>query len=92
MLAGDSRGAIGSSILEDPRVQTFWDGDRIVGDWFGTHAVGGLGGDGYTVWDAFFAFDGQAGWDRQPTRAVAAGATIIGNTDALERQFVPLLG
>ena len=91
MLYGDSRDAIDPRILDDPRVVSFWDPKRVAGDWFGHHAVGGLGGDGFTVWDAFFAFGSTARWDAIPTRVVATGSTIIGNTSALEQRFVQLL-
>jgi hypothetical protein len=92
MLAGDSRGAIDGSILDDRRVETFWDEKRLVGDWFGSHAVAGLGGNGYTVWDAYFAFHSDARWNSAPSGAVAAGSDIIGNTGTLEQRFLPLLG
>ena len=91
MLAGDSRGAIDRHILDDPRVVTFWDPNRIAGNWFGSHPIGGLGGGGYTVWDAFFGFAGSAHWTTKPSHAVATGSDIIGNTSALDRSFVPLL-
>ena len=32
MLAGDSRSAWDSNVLDDPRVIDFWDGDRIAGN------------------------------------------------------------
>ncbi len=91
MLAGDRREAIDSTGLADGRVEAYWDGERILGDWFGQHRVAGLGGDGYTIWDAYFAFDRDAAWNGEPTGAVAAGATIIGNTGSLEQDFLPLL-
>ena len=91
MLPGDDRSEIDREVLDEPRVVTFWDGERTAGDWFGAHRVGGLGGGGYTIWDAFFAFDGSARWRAGPTGAVAAGSTIIGNTGALEQRFEPLL-
>jgi len=72
-------------------VETFWDEERVVGDWFGKHAVGGLGGGDYTVWDAYFAFPGGTRWQSGPAGAIAAGSDIIGNTGPLEERFVPLL-
>ena len=91
MLAGDSAGAIDHHVLDDPRVTTFWDPNRIVGNWFGSHSIGGLGGGGYTVWDAFFGFTSTARWTTTPTRVAATGSDIIGNTGALEHAFIPLL-
>ena len=91
MLAGDSASSIDHRVLDDPRVVTFWDPRRIVGNWFANHAIGGLGGAGYTVWDAFFGFARAARWTTTPTRVVATGSEIIGHTGALEHAFIPLL-
>ena len=44
-------------MLDDPRVISLWDAKRIAGTWFADHRVGGLGGPGYPVWDAYFAFE-----------------------------------
>jgi hypothetical protein len=92
MLASDSRGAIDRRMFDDARATVFWDPHRIAGNWFGQHAVGGLGGDGLTVWDAFYGFRGTARWAATPSGVVATGSDIIGNTRRLEDGFVPLLG
>lgn len=42
MLAGDSRRAWDSHILDDPRVISLWDGERLSGQWFGDHPLSGL--------------------------------------------------
>jgi hypothetical protein len=91
MLAGDSRAAWDSHVLDDPRVLSFWDGNRISGSWFGGHAVGELGGGGYVVWDAYFAFPKLSRWQAIPSGVVAAGSDIIDHTAALEDRFIPLL-
>jgi hypothetical protein len=91
MLGGDSRAAIDRRLFDDPRVTVFWDPKRLSGDWFAKHAVGGLGGQGLTVWDAFYGFDARARWQTTPTRVVATGSPIIGSTGTLEQRFVPLL-
>jgi hypothetical protein len=94
MLFGDSRDAIDRTILDDPRVVSFWDPHKISGTWFANHGVAGLGGGGgYVVWDAYYAFRAFASWHRpEPSGAVAAGSDIIGNTDGLTHHFIPLLG
>lgn len=92
MLAGDSRSAWDSNVLDDPRVHEFWDGNRIAGSWFGDHPLAGLGGAGSIVWDAYYAFPRDATWAGQPSEPVAAGSDIIDNVSGLERRFVPLLG
>ncbi len=74
MLAGDSRGAWDRHVLDDPRVVSLWDESRLAGEWFGEHSLGGFGGSGSVVWDAFFAFGAHARWHRQPTALLAAGS------------------
>jgi hypothetical protein len=63
----------------------------VVGSWYGYRTIGGLGGGGYTVWDAYYAYDDTASWSDQASGVVAAGSTIIGTTDGLEQRFLPLL-
>jgi hypothetical protein len=91
MLAGDSRSAWDSHVLDDPRVVEFWDGDRIAGRWFADHGLGRLSAPGGIVWDAYYAFPGSARWVTEPTQLAAAGSDIIDNVSGLEDAFVPLL-
>jgi len=83
MLAGDSRSAWDSNVLNDPRVSEYWDGDRVAGKWFADHQLGGLGGPGSIVWDAFYGFRASSAWKTQPTSLVAAGSDIIDNVSDL---------
>ena len=92
MLGGDSRSAWDSHVLDDPRVTEFWDGGRIAGSWFAQQQLGGLGGPGDIVWDAYYAFTKAASWRSKPTGLVASGSAIIDNTDGLDKHFIPLLG
>ena len=92
MLPGDSRSAWDSHVLDDARVTEFWDGSRIVGNWFGKQQIGGLGGQGSIVWDAYYAFPKNSMWSpQQLTGVLAAGSDIIDNVSGLERDFIPLL-
>ena len=91
ILPGDSRSAWDKNVLADPRVVSLWDENRIAGRWFADHQTGGLDRPGGVVWDAFLAFDKAAHWQQEPSGLVAAASTIIGNTAALERHFIPLL-
>jgi hypothetical protein len=88
MLSGDARSEWDSNVLNDRRVVSLWDPDRLAGLWFAEHGTGNLGGPGYPVWDAFFAF-GKSGDDIGTP--LASGSTIIDNTGTLEQRFVPLL-
>jgi hypothetical protein len=91
MLGGDSRSAWDSHVLDDPRVSDFWDGDRTVGKWFANQQIGGRGGPGSIVWDAFYAFARDSTWNGEPTGLVATGSDIIDNVSHLEKSFIPLL-
>jgi hypothetical protein len=91
MLAGDSRSAWDSNVLDDPRVTEFWDGNRIAGKWFAEQEIGGLGGPGSIVWDAYYAFPDGSRWARQPSGVLATGSDIIDNVSGLEHNFIPLL-
>jgi hypothetical protein len=88
MLSGDARSEWDGNVLNDPRVVSLWDGKLLAGTWFADHRVAGLGGPGYPVWDAYFAF-GKS--ERSLEKPLAAGSDIIDNTQALEQRFVPLL-
>ena len=92
MLAGDSRSAWDSNVLDDRRVVEFWDGDRIAGKWFADKQLGGLGGPGGVVWDAYYAFPRTSTWTNAPSGVLATGSDIIDNVSRLESSFVPLLG
>ena len=91
MLAGDSRGAWDANVLDDSRVVSLWDGNRVAGRWLADHRTGGVGSPGLVVWDAYFAFPAGPRWRTEPSGLVAAGSDIIDHTDGLTRRFVPLL-
>ena len=91
MLAGDSRSAWDSHVLDDPRVSEFWDGNRIVGKWFADKRIGGLAQPGWIAWDAYYAFPSNSTWTSQPSGTLAAGSDIIDNVSGLEHNFIPLL-
>ena len=91
MLAGDSPSAWDSNILLDPRVHEFWDGDRTTGKWLADKQLGGLGGPGSIVWDAYYAFPSSSSWKSEPVSLLTAGSDIIDNVGGLERTFLPLL-
>jgi hypothetical protein len=91
MLAGDSRSSWDSNVLDDPRVHEFWDGNRLAGKWLADRKLGGLGGPGSIVWDAYYAFPSGSEWAGEPSGLLVAGSDIIDNVDGLERVFLPLL-
>jgi hypothetical protein len=84
MLAGDSRSAWPKGMFDDPRVTSFWDGDRLAGRWLADHRTGGLDAPGSIVWDAYLAYAPEARWSDTPGEPVVAGSDIIGHTAGLE--------
>ena len=91
MLAGDTRGGWDAHVLDDPRVVSLWDGDRLAGKWFADHSTGGLAGPGDIVWDAYLAFGSTSRWRSEPSGVLASGSDIIDNTSGLDQHFIPLL-
>ncbi len=78
-------------MLNDPRVKEFWDGHRITGKWFADKQLGGLGGPGTIVWDAYYAFPSSSTWRNEPSGMLAAGSDIIDNVSTLDHNLIPLL-
>jgi hypothetical protein len=91
MLAGDTRSARDSNVLNDPRVVEFWDGNRTAGKWFADKQLGGLGAPGDIVWDAYYAFPASSTWTNAPSGVLAVGSDIIDNVSGLENSFLPVL-
>ena len=86
MLLGDSREGWDSSVLPDPRVAHFWDGQRLLGHWFAAQG----GADGVT-WDHYWLYGPTARWDTTPGPLVGDGGPIIAQADQLRQQIGPLL-
>ena len=85
MLFGDGRDRWDADGLVDPRVQHFWDEQKVVGNWFSanvTHARG-------TTWD-FYAVYGPGA--RDLSAPASSGGTIIGRRAQLQASLTPLLG
>ena len=56
-----------------------------------TDPLGGLGGPGSVVWDAYYAFSRSSTWKSRPSNVLGAGSDIIDNVSTLEHKFAPLL-
>jgi hypothetical protein len=72
----DERGAIDASILDDPRVTQYWDGEGITGTYFADNDLGGLGAAGF-VYDVYYVFDGDATWQESPGPLGASGGPVL---------------
>jgi hypothetical protein len=85
---GGTRDAIDGTLLADPRVQHYWDGDTVSSAYFGEHLPGNLG----QFWDGFVLYGPQARWDEEPGPLVASGVTVIGESASLGEAIRSLLG
>jgi hypothetical protein len=72
----DERDAIDESILEDPRVTQYWDGEGITGTYFADNDLGGLGASGF-VYDVYYVFGPGATWQDGPTPLAGSGGPVL---------------
>ena len=61
----DARETIDATIVEDPRVTQYWDGEGITGTYFADADLGGLGYSGF-VYDVYYVFGPDASWADAP--------------------------
>jgi len=87
MLFTDSRERWDGDGMVDPRVQHFWDEQRVVGDWYSATATHRDG----TTWDYYALYSPDATWGPNPPQPVSQGGTIIGQRDRLQAAITPLL-
>ena len=78
----DERGGIDESIVADPRVQQYWDGEGITGTYFAETDLGDLGYAGF-VYDVFYVFSSSAGWRDAPEPLAGAGVPVVSYADEL---------
>jgi hypothetical protein len=87
MLGGDAREEWNGTTMSDTRVTHFWDGDRLVGQWFAKHV------DDYEgiAWDVYYLYGPEATWETIPLPLTDSGGTIIGERDTLQLQLSTML-
>ena len=91
MYRGDARDRWRSGLLDDPRVEHWWDEKRIVGRRFleelrphgDRRAAGSRVFKGDVLWDAYLLFDRRAEWGASLPRPVKWGYTILAAREAL---------
>ena len=74
-------------VLSDPRVVQFWDGGALTSEWFAKNVDHSLA----PAWDVYYLFAPDATWTQGPGPIVSSGATIIGQSSALQDAITPLL-
>ena len=87
MLYGDSRASWDGDGVTDPRVQHFWDEQKLVGNWYSDEVLHQQG----TTWDFYALYDPEAVWGPRPPHAVSQGGTIITRREQLRTAIAPLL-
>ena len=80
--ATDARDEIDESILADPRVTQYWDGEGITGTYFADTDLGGLGFSGF-VYDVYYVFGPDAAWKDGPAPLAASGSPIVSEGEKL---------
>ena len=83
MLWTDSRERWNGNTMPDARVRHYWDGDRVVGEWFAARVEGFEG----VVWDAYYLYGPEATWEQLPFPTAGSGGTIYGQRHLLEAQL-----
>ena len=78
----DGRDEIDESILADPRVTQFWDGEGITGTYFAETDLGGLGFSGF-VYDVYYVFGPDAAWSDQPAPLAGSGGPVVSKGEEL---------
>ena len=71
----DAADTIDATILEDPRVRQYWDGEGLTGRYFADADVAGMGYAGF-VYDVYYVFARDAVWRQDPEPAAAGGPVL----------------
>jgi hypothetical protein len=78
------------SLLDDPRVTSFWDDGKLVGRWFDENVtkLGAREGDpGRIEWDTFVLYDARAEWSDERPEASSWGRPLFSERDRLRRDL-----
>lgn len=78
----DAADEIDATILDDARVQQYWDGEGSTGTYFAETDLGGLGYSGF-VYDVYYVFGPEAEWADNPERLVGAQVPVVSHVDQL---------
>ncbi len=78
----DERGSIDTTILDDPRVTQYWDGEGITGTYFAEADLGELGASGF-IYDVYYVFGPDATWQDEPAPLAGSGVPVVSYVDRL---------
>jgi hypothetical protein len=88
VLDGDDRAGWDPRVIPDPRVAQLWDEQALVSGWFRDHVVKQ---PTEVVWDAYFLYGPDAGWEDAPGPLISANGPVIGVRRQLLADLQPLL-
>ncbi len=91
-LPSDSRGGWDPGLMDDPRIQEYWDDEGVAARWLFEHrqAIGFEFFGGAAVWDSSLLFSPTAMWAEFPTELQHFGYTVIRRRADLERHLQTL--
>ena len=75
-------------ILDDPRVQHYWDDKKRVGRFYAGKDP--ESDDPDVVWDTFYLYGSDAKWIKKPDRELVTGMTVRSEFDTLKNGLEPL--
>lgn len=87
MLTTDARDEWNGTMMPDPRVMHFWDGETEMGRWFAEQVEGHRG----ISWDAYYLYGPDATWESVPSPLIGSGRTIYGERETLKMQIDSLV-
>ena len=83
-LDSDERTRVRTSLMADPRVTHYWDGELKVGTWFGD--------EDRTAWDIYYLYDGSVKWtEKYPEPLTSWGFPVIKKSEKLTADLEELL-
>jgi hypothetical protein len=74
-------------VFPDPRVVQFWDDGALTSEWFAEN----VDHSPAPAWDVYYLLGPDATWTKVPGPIVSSGATIIGQSSALQDAITSLL-
>lgn len=83
MVPTDKKSRWKESLLNDPRVEHYWDEEKKLGRWV-TQNVQDCKHLGPVDWDSFFLFDGDGVWGDSFEGVKACGTPVIRETETLQ--------
>ena len=86
MIWTDSKGRWPRHLIDDPRVEHFWDDEKALGRWYDRR----LGDGKHVMWDTFLLYPPGASLDVPPERMLALGSTIVDEREELQKAIEAL--